>query len=81
MKPKVIYIEKKFRDHSGPAWIGFVEFSKSGQTVYFNNKALKNLKSRVFREIISILKPAKNTGFPGSRKMARTGTGLAAEKL
>ncbi|WP_294282406.1 hypothetical protein [uncultured Chryseobacterium sp.] len=44
MKPKVMYIENKFRDHSGPAWIGFVEFSKSGQTVYFNNKALKKLK-------------------------------------
>lgn len=45
MKPKVMYIENKFRDHSGPAWIGFVEFSKSGQTVYFNNKALKKLKA------------------------------------
>ncbi len=44
MKPKVMYIENKFRDHSGPAWIGFVEFSKSGQTIYFNNKALKKLK-------------------------------------
>lgn len=44
MKPKVMYIENKFCNHSGPAWIGSVEFSKSGQTVYFNNKALKKLK-------------------------------------
>lgn len=29
---------------NGPAWIGLAEFSKTGQTVYFNNKALK--KSR-----------------------------------
>ena len=39
-----MYIENKSFGHSGPAWIGFVEFSKSGQTIYFNNKALKKLK-------------------------------------
>lgn len=40
-----MYIENKSSGHHGPAWIGFVEFSKSGQTVYFNNKALKKLKN------------------------------------
>ncbi|GAA4150560.1 hypothetical protein GCM10022217_03620 [Chryseobacterium ginsenosidimutans] len=45
MKPKIMYIENKSYGHHGPAWIGFVEFSKSGQTVYFNNKALKKLKT------------------------------------
>lgn len=40
-----MYIENKSFGHSGPAWIGFVEFSKSGQTVYFNDKALKKLKT------------------------------------
>ncbi len=40
-----MYIEQKSSGHSGPAWIGFVEFSKSGQTVYFDNKALKKLKT------------------------------------
>lgn len=39
-----MYIENKSSGHHGSAWIGFVEFSKSGQTVYFNNKALKKLK-------------------------------------
>jgi len=45
MKPKVMYIELKsgFSDN-GPAWIGKVEFSKSGQTIYFDNKAIKKLK-------------------------------------
>lgn len=44
MKPKLRYIELKsgFGD-SGPAWIGMAEFSKTGRTVYFNGKALKNL--------------------------------------
>ena len=40
-----MYIENKSAGHNGSAWIGFVEFSKSGQSVYFNNKALKKLKS------------------------------------
>ncbi|MEM6686948.1 MAG: hypothetical protein AAF617_14295 [Bacteroidota bacterium] len=44
MKPEVKYIELKsgFGDN-GPAWIGLASFSKSGKTVYFNNKAYRNL--------------------------------------
>ncbi|SHL91401.1 hypothetical protein [Chryseobacterium polytrichastri] len=45
MKSKIMSLENKSNGHSGSAWIGFVEFSKSGQTVYFNNKALKKLKN------------------------------------
>ncbi|WP_300690369.1 hypothetical protein [Chryseobacterium sp.] len=45
MKSKIMYIENKSSGHYGSAWISFVEFSKSGQTVYFNNKALKKLKN------------------------------------
>tara|TARA_R110002124_G_scaffold174214_2_gene341804 strand:+ start:1450 stop:1836 length:387 start_codon:yes stop_codon:yes gene_type:complete len=47
MKPELKYIELKsgFGDN-GPAWIGIAEFSKSGRTVYFNGKALKNSKAR-----------------------------------
>jgi hypothetical protein len=45
MKPKIMYIENKAEGHSGSAWIGVAEFSKSGQTVYFDNKALKKLKT------------------------------------
>lgn len=40
-----MYLENKTFGHTGPAWIGFVEFSKSGQTIYFNGKALKKLKN------------------------------------
>ena len=45
MKPEILYIELKsgFSDN-GPAWIGKVQFSKSGKTLYFNNSALKKLK-------------------------------------
>ncbi len=46
MKQALKYIELKsgFGDN-GPAWIGLVDFSKSGQTIYFNNMALKKLKT------------------------------------
>ena len=45
MKKQLMYIElKSGYSDNGPAWIGLVEFSKSGQTVYFDNKALKKLK-------------------------------------
>ena len=42
MKKNIMYIELKsgFTDN-GPAWIGSVAYSKSGQTIYFNGKAFK----------------------------------------
>jgi hypothetical protein len=42
VKTEIKYIELKtgYADN-GPAWIGQVEFSKSGKTMYFNNHALK----------------------------------------
>ena len=46
MMNEIKYIELKsgFSDN-GPAWIAEVEFSKSGQTIYFNDMALKKLKT------------------------------------
>lgn len=40
MKTELKYIELKtgYADN-GPAWIGYVEYSKSGKTIYFNDKA------------------------------------------
>lgn len=42
MKSEIKYIELKtgYSD-DGPAWVGMVDFSKSGQTIYFNNHAFK----------------------------------------
>jgi len=42
MQRQLKYVELKsgYTDN-GPAWIGYVEFSKSGKTVYFNGHALK----------------------------------------
>lgn len=42
MKSTIKYIElKSGYSDDGPAWIGKVEFSKSGKTMYFNGKSLK----------------------------------------
>ena len=36
------YIElKSGYNDDGPAWIGYVKLSRSGRTVYFNGRALK----------------------------------------
>lgn len=46
MKSEIKYIElKSGYSDNGPAWIGKVKFSKTGQTVYFNGKSLKKLNS------------------------------------
>ena len=43
VKKEIMYIELKtgFQDN-GPAWIGKVKYSRTGQTIYFNNKAFRN---------------------------------------
>lgn len=39
------YVESKLSGNdSGPAWIGKVQLSRSGRTVYFNGKAFKRSK-------------------------------------
>lgn len=42
MKPRVMYVELKsgFND-DGPAWIGWVRFSKTGRTVYTRDRELR----------------------------------------
>lgn len=42
MKPEIKYIElKSGYSDNGPAWIGLVQFSKTGSTVYFDGKAFR----------------------------------------
>ncbi len=44
MKTQIKYLEHK-TSNNGQAWIGKVEFSKTGQSAYFNNQCFKKLKS------------------------------------
>jgi hypothetical protein len=49
MKTKLMYVEHKSgQADRGEAWIGKVEFSKSGQTVYFNGQAFKKFNGHAF---------------------------------
>ena len=49
MKSRIMYIEHKTgQNDKGNAWIGKVEFSKSGQTIYFNGLALKKMSGTAY---------------------------------
>lgn len=47
MKLELVYVELKTgQSDIGPAWIGFAERSKSGKTIYFNDRAFQSRKGR-----------------------------------
>jgi hypothetical protein len=47
MMKRLRYIElKSGYSDNGPAWIGYVQYSKSGRTVYFNGRGLMKLKGQ-----------------------------------
>ncbi|MAS94829.1 MAG: hypothetical protein CMO55_16650 [Verrucomicrobiales bacterium] len=47
MKGELVYVELKTGQFDcGPAWIGFAERSKSGRTLYFNDRAFQSCKGR-----------------------------------
>ena len=43
-RPRLRYIERLTDSHDGPAWIAFVQASKSGARLYFNGKALASIE-------------------------------------
>ncbi len=78
MKSELKYIELKSGYASnGPAWIGKVEFSKSGKTVYFNGHALKgnghgvcsDIQTRDIYWISGIKKNGKDRYWSGNGKI------------
>ena len=45
MKHRLIYVElKSGHADNGPAWIGYADTSKSGRTIYFNDRAFQSCK-------------------------------------
>lgn len=49
MKSKIMYIElKSGQSDKGSAWIGKVDFSKSGNTIYFNGLAFKKMTGTAY---------------------------------
>lgn len=49
MKPKIMYIERKGQDISGPARIGLVKFSKSGKSLFYQGLRFQTLSGRGFK--------------------------------
>jgi hypothetical protein len=44
MKVRVMYVELKTGfNNDGPAWIGRVQFSKTGRTLYYRDKTLRRI--------------------------------------
>ncbi len=43
MQPRIMYIEDKSGDLSGPGRIGRVRFSKSGKSIYYRGRTLQTL--------------------------------------
>ena len=49
MKSRIMYIEDKSGGLTGPARIGRVTFSKTGQTIYYGGRTFRTLKGRGFK--------------------------------
>jgi hypothetical protein len=49
IKPRIMYIEYKGNDLTGPARIGRVTFSKTGETLYYRGKSFQSLKGDGFK--------------------------------
>ncbi|WP_433968207.1 hypothetical protein [Tunturiibacter gelidiferens] len=49
IKPRIMYIEYKGNDLTGPARIGRVTFSKTGETLYYRGKSFQSLKGNGFK--------------------------------
>jgi hypothetical protein len=49
IKPRIMYIEYKGNDLTGPARIGRITFSKTGETLYYRGKSFQSLKGNGFK--------------------------------
>jgi hypothetical protein len=49
IKPRIMYIEYKGNELTGPGRIGRVAFSKTGDTLYYAGKAFQSLKGSGFK--------------------------------
>ncbi len=49
MRTRVMYIERKAGNLTGPARIGRVSFSKRGKTIYYDGREFQSLKGQGFK--------------------------------
>ena len=49
MRSRIMYIESKAGELTGPARIGRITFSKTGATLYYKGQAFQSLKGSGFK--------------------------------
>jgi hypothetical protein len=77
MRTRIMYVELKTgHNDNGPAWIGRVGFSKTGQTIYYREKSLRRIHGGRCRATIAMSRPARSTGSRASSATKRTDIGL-----
>jgi hypothetical protein len=75
---RIMYIECKSGDLTGPARIGRVTFSQTGRTLYYRGKKFQSLKGLASNQTTTTSKPATTIGFQGPNAM---GVMLSMEEI
>lgn len=70
-KTRIMYIEDKSENLNGPARIGRVTFSKSDNRSTIGSEHSNPLMGADLRRIISALRRAINSGYPGRARTER----------
>src|SRR2546423_15571644 len=81
-KARIMYIECKAGNLTGPARIGLVTYSKSGATIYHQSRAFQSLKGSGFKANYYDVETGDQYWISGPRKDGRDAvyaTNIAAE--
>ena len=68
MQSRIMYIERKAGNLTGPARIGRVTFSKTGKTIYYKDLAFASQKGRGFKSNYFELESGQDYWISGCRK-------------
>lgn len=68
MRSRIMYIEYKGDGLTGPARIGRVEFSKTGKTLYYQDKAFQSKKGSGFKSNFFAVETGEDYWISGPRK-------------
>jgi hypothetical protein len=67
-KTRIMYIERKAGNLTGPARIGLVTYSKTGATVYYRGKEFRSLKGAGFKANYYDVETGETYWISGPRK-------------
>src|SRR5215468_11268824 len=70
-KARIMYIERKAGNLTGPARIGLVTYSKTGATIYYSGKEFRSLKGAGFKANYYDVETGEEYWISGPRKDGR----------